>query len=111
MAQIAMPFVQWFKKEAVRPEIFHLSGTTAATSGQSEGAAPEGLENIANKLSVGEDEELWVLLQFYRNESHANEVYPKMMLDESIGRLIKEMDGLVSKGSNLVMGGFTRLAL
>jgi hypothetical protein len=54
---------------------------------------------------VGEDEELWVLLQFHSDEAHANEIYSKMMQDESIGKLVKKFDGLIVQGSNLIMGG------
>jgi phosphatidylinositol kinase/protein kinase (PI-3 family) len=103
MTQIGQPFVEWFKKQGVRPEIYYLPGTSNA---QNE-STPEGLQRIADKLSVGEDEELWVLLQFYRDEAHANEVYSKMMQDESIGQLVKKFDGLIVQGSNLIMGGFT----
>ena len=63
------------------------------------------------KLSVAEDEELWVLLQFYRDQAHANEVYSKMMLDESIGELVKKFDGLIIQGSSLIMGGFSHLGV
>lgn len=105
MTQIGQPFVEWFKKQGVRPEIYYLPGTTNA---QNE-STPEGLQRIADKLSVGEDEELWVLLQFYRDEAHANEVYSKMMQDETIGQLVKKFDGLIVQGSNLIMGGFSRI--
>jgi uncharacterized protein YbaA (DUF1428 family) len=109
MTQIGQPFVQWFKKHGVRPEIYYLSGTT--TSEQNEGAAPEGLESITKKLSVAEDEELWVLLQFYRDQTHANEVYSKMMQDESIGQLVKKFDSLITQGSSLIMGGFSHVGV
>ena len=103
MTQIGRPFVDWFKKQGVRPEIYYLGGT----SNEQNESTPEGLQSIANKLSVGEDEELWVLLQFYSDEAHANEVYSKMMQDETIGQLVKKFDGLIVQGSNLIMGGFT----
>ena len=109
MKQISQPFVEWFNKQGVRPEIYYLSGTTS-TNEQKE-AAPEGLESITNKLAVGQDEELWVLLQFYRDQAHANEVYSKMMQDESIGQLVKKFDNLVTQGSNLIMGGFSHVGL
>ena len=104
MAQIGKLFVQWFKKHGVRPEIYHLSSTTSEQE-----KTPEGLESIAKTLSLGDDEEVWVLLQFYRDRAHADEVTAKMMQDESIGQLVKEFDGLVTQGSNLIMGGFSRL--
>ncbi len=96
---IGKPFVQWFKKHGVRPEIYYL-GTNEV---------PKGLESIAKTLSSGDTEEVWVLLQFYRNRAHADEITAKMVQDESIGQLVKEFDGLITQGSSLIMGGFSRL--
>lgn len=57
---LAKPIVQWFKKQGARPEIYHLSTSEF----------PEGIESIAKTLSTAEDnEEVWVLLQFYRPNS------------------------------------------
>ncbi len=109
MTQICQPFMEWFRKHVVRPEIYYLSGTS--TSEQYEAATPEGLESITKRLSVLEDEELWVLLQFYRDQAHANEVYSKMMQDESIGQLVKQFDGLITRGSSLIMGGFSHVGV
>ena len=108
MKQIGQPFMEWFKKHGVRPEIYYLGGTPTTDQNES---APEGLESITKKLSVAEDEELWVLLQFYRDQAHANEVYSKMMQDESIGQLVKKFDGLITLGSNLIMGGFSHVGM
>lgn len=102
MEQIGKPFVQWFKKHGVRPEIYNLSSTTSEVP-------PEGLESIAKTLSIKDDEEVWVLLQFYRDRDHADEVTAKMMQDERMGQLIKEFDSLITQGSSLIMGGFSRL--
>jgi hypothetical protein len=96
MEQIGKPFVQRFKKHGVRPEIYHLSNSKSTTSEQEAAvAAPEGLESISKTLSIGDDVEIWVLLQFYRDRAHADEVHSNMMQDESVGQLIKESDGLV----------------
>jgi uncharacterized protein YbaA (DUF1428 family) len=97
--QIGKPIVQWFRKHGARPEIYNLST----------GEFPEGVESIAKILSIGNEEEVWILLQFYRDQAHADEVTANMMQDESIGKLMKEFGGLISQGSNLIMGGFSRL--
>jgi uncharacterized protein YbaA (DUF1428 family) len=97
---LAKPIVQWFKKLGARPEIYHLSTSEF----------PEGIESIAKTLSTAEDnEEVWVPLQFYKDQTHADQVTAKMMQDESIGALMKEFGDLISQGSNLIMGGFNRL--
>ncbi len=103
MKQIGQPLVEWFKEQGVRSEIYYLSGTSSDQNESTVG----GLQSIANKLSVGEEEELWVLLQFYRDQAHANEVYSKIMLDESIGKLLQQFDGIITPGSSLIMGGFS----
>ena len=99
--QIGKPIVQWFRKHGARPEIYNLSTSEF----------PEGIESIAKILSIidEKEEEVWVLLQFYRDQAHADQVRSKMMQDESIGALMKEFDSLISQGSNLIMGGFSRL--
>jgi len=107
MERIGKLFVQWFKNHGVRTEIYHLN---TATSEQKENA-PEGVESIAKTLSIKDDEGIWVMLQFYGDRDHAEEVTAKMMTmqDESMGQLMKEFDGLVTQGSSLIMGGFSRL--
>jgi hypothetical protein len=91
MEQIGKPFVQRFKKHGVRSEIYHLSSNNSSssrsntTSEQETIAALEGLESIAKTLSIGDDVEIWVLLQFHRDQAHADEVHSNMMQDESVG--------------------------
>ncbi|MDQ3840363.1 MAG: C2H2-type zinc finger protein [Thermoproteota archaeon] len=99
--RIGKLIVQWFRKQGVRPEIYNLSTSEF----------PEGIESITKTLSIKDEkeEEVWALLQFYRDKDHANEVAAKMMQDESISELMKEFGGLISQGSNLTMGGFSRL--
>jgi uncharacterized protein YbaA (DUF1428 family) len=99
--QIGKAIVQWFKKHGARPEIYHLSTREF----------PQSIESIAKTLSIKDEkeEEVWVLLQFYKDQAYADEVNTKMMQDESIGALMKEFGGLISQGTNLIMGGFSRL--
>jgi MinD-like ATPase involved in chromosome partitioning or flagellar assembly len=90
MEQIGKPFVQRFKRHGVRSEIYHLSSNSSSsssstTSEQETIAAPERLESIAKSLSIGDDVEIWVLLQFHRDQAHADEVHSNMMQDESVG--------------------------
>ena len=108
MEQIGKPFVQRFKKHGVRSEIYHLSSNisssssrSSTTSEQETVAAPERLESIAKTLSIGDDVEIWVLLQFHRDQAHADEVHSNMMQDESVGQLIKEFDGLIAMSQAL----------
>ena len=63
------------------------------------------MESVAKMLSIKDEkeEEVWVLLQFYRDQAHADEVNANMMQDESIAALMKEFGDLISQGSNLIM--------
>jgi uncharacterized protein YbaA (DUF1428 family) len=99
--QIGNAIVQWFKKHGARPEIYHLSTSEF----------PRSIESIAKTLSIKDEkeEEVWVLLQFYRDQAHADQVNAKMMQDESVGALMKGFGGRISEASNLIMGGFSRL--
>jgi large subunit ribosomal protein L17 len=106
LVQIGRQFVQWLKKKhGVRAEIYHLSSSTIT----SDDFPPDGVESIAKTLSIGDDEEVWVALQFYRDRAHADQVRSKMMQDESVGAIMKEFDGLVTPGKSLITDGFSRL--
>jgi uncharacterized protein YbaA (DUF1428 family) len=104
LAQIGKPFVEWLKKHGVRSEIYYLSNTTT-----NEEIPPEGLESIAKTLSIGDGEELWVALQFYRDYNHCKDVYTKMMQDESVVAIMKEFNSLVTQGKSMITDGFSRL--
>jgi uncharacterized protein YbaA (DUF1428 family) len=105
LTQLGKQYVQWLKKHDVKAEIYHLSGSPK----RSEEAPPEGIESIAKILSIGDEEEVWVALQFYRDQAHADQVRSKMMQDESIGKLMKEFDSLVTQGKSMISDGFSRL--
>jgi len=77
--QIVKSIVQWFKNHGTRPEIYHLSSSEF----------PQSIESITKTLSIKDEneEEVWVLLQFYRDQDHADEVNGKMMQDESMVHL------------------------
>jgi uncharacterized protein YbaA (DUF1428 family) len=67
------------------------------------------VESIIKILRIGEEEELWVALQFYRDKAHADQVRSKMMQDETVSAIMKEFDDLVTPGKNMITDGFSRL--
>jgi hypothetical protein len=79
LAQLGKRWVQWLNKHGVSSKIYYLNSSSTTTSKE----VPEGVESIAKILSVSDDEMLGVSLQFYRDQAHANEVYSKMMQDET----------------------------
>jgi uncharacterized protein YbaA (DUF1428 family) len=107
LAQLGKRWVQWLSKYAVSCKIYYLN-SSATTSEQ---VPPQGIESIAKTLSVSDDEMLGVSLQFYRDKAHAEEVYSKMMQDETCGAIGKEFDGLVTQGKGMVTDGFSLLRM
>jgi uncharacterized protein YbaA (DUF1428 family) len=106
LAQLGKRWVQWLNKHGVSSKIYYLDNSSTTTS---EEVPPEGVESIAKILSVSDDEMLGVSLQFYRDKAHANEVFAKMMQDETCGAIGKEFDSLVTQGKSMISDGFSRL--
>jgi hypothetical protein len=107
LAQLGKRWVQWLNKHGVSSKIYYLNSSTTTTNEE----VPEGVESIAKILSVSDDEMLGVSLQFYRDQAHANEVFAKMMQDETCGAIGKEFDGLVTQGKGMITDGFSRLRI
>jgi uncharacterized protein YbaA (DUF1428 family) len=109
LAQLGKRWVQWLNENGVSSKIYYLDNSSSTTT--REEAPPEGIESISKILSVGDDEMLGVSLQFYRDQAHANEVFAKMMQDETCGAIGKEFDGLVTQGKSMITDGFSRLRI
>jgi large subunit ribosomal protein L17 len=107
LAQLGKRWVQWLNNHGVSCKIYYLNSSATA----SEQVPPQGIESIAKTLSVSDDEMLGVSLQFYRDKAHAEEVYSKMMQDETCGAIGKEFDGLVTQGKGMVTDGFSLLRM
>ncbi|HJU95458.1 MAG TPA: hypothetical protein VJ643_05440 [Nitrososphaera sp.] len=109
LAQLGRRWVQWLNENGVSSKIYYLNNSSSTTT--REEVPPEGVESIAKILSVSDDEMLGVSLQFYRDQAHANEVFAKMMQDETCGAIGKEFDGLVTQGKGMITDGFSRLRI
>ena len=110
LAQLGKRWVQWLNENGVSSKIYYLDNSSSSTITRGE-VPPEGLESIAKILSVSDDEILGVSLQFYRDQAHANEVFAKMMQDETCGTIGKEFDALVTQGKSMITDGFSRLRI
>ena len=106
LAQLGKRWVQWLNENGVSSKIYYLDKSSSTTTREE---VPEGVESIAKILSVSDDEMLGVSLQFYRDQAHANEVFAKMMQDETCGAIGKEFDSLVTQGKSMITDGFSRL--
>jgi uncharacterized protein YbaA (DUF1428 family) len=107
LAQLGKRWVQWLNENGVSSKIYYLDNSISTRTTSEE--VPEGVESIAKILSVSDDEMLGVSLQFYRDQAHAEEVFAKMMQDETCGAIGKEFDSLVTQGKSMITDGFSRL--
>src|SRR5918998_2235659 len=98
LARLGKQFVQWLDKYGVSSKIYYLNNNSGTTNTE----VYEGLESITKIISISEDEELGVSLQFYRDQSHADQVRSKMMQDDTFGAIAKEFDSLVTPGKNMI---------
>jgi uncharacterized protein YbaA (DUF1428 family) len=91
------------KRGALRMEIFQL--TNADTY--------EGCTNIFNIVSANQDEEIWVELQSHRDLKQMDGITSDVMKDElqTESPLVKQFMDLVTPGSGMIMGKFTRLRI
>lgn len=87
----------WLKLGTLKTECFQLGSTEIP-----------GCDSLGKTLSAAEDEEIWVLLQFFKNEKHWGEVMAKMMEEPSVGPMVKEFENL-TRGTRLITGGLVRL--
>lgn len=104
-----LKFIPWFVSNGVRLEYYHLAGKD--TQEIIESANASGMYIMANitKTLAAEDEDLWMELQYFRDQNHSKEVYEKMKSDKSLEPLGKEFMGLISQSGNLITGIFNRL--
>jgi uncharacterized protein YbaA (DUF1428 family) len=99
VAQNLRKFVPWFQRNGVGVEYYQFS----------ESETMEGMESIVKTVSAADDEDIWIELQYFRDRKHYEDVYTKMMQDDSLKQLGDEFFGLVIQGKNVVTGGFSRL--
>ena len=109
ISQNLKKFIPWFVSNGVRLEYYHLAGKD--TQETIESANASGIYIMVNitKTLAAEDEDIWMELQYFRDQNHRKEVYTKMMSDKSLEPLGKEFMGLISHGGNLITGMFNRL--
>lgn len=92
------------KHGVLRIEVFQLTNTDTY----------DGCTNIYNTISANQEEEIWVELQSHRDLKQMDEVTSEVMKDENMnaeGPLVKQFMDLVTPGSGMIMGKFTRLRI
>lgn len=92
-------FRPWFAKNDVGLEYYRLGKSDAM----------EGCEDVSKTLAAGEDEDVWMEVQQYRDRKHCEDTFAVMMKDKDLEPLGKEFFGMITPGKPMVMGGFGRL--
>lgn len=102
MVQLQKEFNDIFRKlgDSPRYEVFHLDNSATPM---------EGITNIANTISTNQDEEVWVEILSFRDRKHMDEYCEKCKNDESMGGLYQKFMNLVTSGTGLIMGDFSRI--
>jgi uncharacterized protein YbaA (DUF1428 family) len=100
MMRVNKQSVDLFRKFGVRLEPFQLTSTEAMMD----------FTNIAKTVSANQDEEeVWLELQFYRDQKHLEDVMAKMENDQIGPQLFREFMDLITPGSDVIMGDFSHL--
>ena len=105
LARLGTQFVQWLDKHGVSSKFYYLNDNSSTINTE----VYEGLESIAKFISISDDEELGVSMQFYRDQAPSDQVRSKMMQDETFAPIGNEFDSLVSKGKSMISDGFSSL--
>lgn len=91
-------FRPWFQKNDVGLEYYRL-GTSSPM---------EGCEDISKTLAAGDEEDVWMEIQQYRDRRHCEDTFAKMMKDKDLEPLGKEFFGMITPDKSMIMGGFSR---
>ena len=103
-------FVPWFRTHGSRVEYYQLGmNETKAAIESAKQSGMDVMDSIANILSIADDEEVWMEVQYFRDPGHCKDVYTKMMQDKSLEPLGTEFFGLITGGAKMITGGFNRL--
>ena len=65
--------------------------------------------NVSKTISANDDEDVWLEIQFYRDAKHVNEFMKVMEGDKSGDEMYKEFMELVTPGSIVTFGDFSKL--
>lgn len=98
LMQLEKPIREFFKNAGVNQEIFQLK-VGPDLHEQDKMAEQMGFTNIAKTIAAKEDEEVWLELQFYRDQKHLDDLGAKMQKDENAGKLGKQFMDLLTPGS------------
>jgi uncharacterized protein YbaA (DUF1428 family) len=73
-----------------------------------EGKIFKGFASVAESVSAGPDEEVWLELDFYRDQRDRDEVVGRIGQDQRAGPLFGQVLALCTPGSTPLQGDFSR---
>lgn len=65
--------------------------------------------NLSKTISASEDEEVWLEIQSYRDADHVKEFIESMKSDKTAEPIYKQFMELITPGSIVSFGGFSKL--
>jgi len=65
--------------------------------------------NLSKTISANDDEDVWLEIQFYRDAKHVQEFMKAMECDKSGDEMYKEFMDLITPGSIVTFGDFSKL--
>ena len=102
MARLESQIVSMWKKHGIlSSEFFQLTHHETV----------KGFTNLAETVSSGPDEEVWVEIQRYKDRQHRDEIFAAVRRDTPMLELFGTWYGLVVPGQNSVMGDFAKLKI
>ena len=102
MLKLEGQIVSMFKKHGiVASEFFQLTQHETV----------KGFTNLAETVSAGLDEEVWVEIEHYKDREHRDQIFAAIRQDMPMLELFGKWYGLVTPGTNSVMGDFNKLKI
>ena len=102
MLKLEGQIVSMFKKHGiVASEFFQLTQHETV----------KGFTNLAETISAGPEEEVWVEIEHYKDREHRDQIFAAIRQDMPMLELFGEWYGLVTPGINSVMGDFNKLRI
>jgi hypothetical protein len=96
LMQLEKPIREFFKNAGVNQEIFQLK---VGSDEQDKMAEQMGMTNIAKTIAAKQDEEVWLELQFYRDQKHLDDLVAEVQKNENARKIGKQFMDLLTPGS------------
>ena len=96
LMQLEKPIREFFKNAGINQEIFQLK---VGSDEQDKMAEQMGMTNIAKTIAAKQDEEVWLELQFYRDQKHLDDLVAEVQKNENALKIGKQFMDLLTPGS------------